>query len=595
MEGAAAADESAGGSWRSETSTILPSDPPSFDDLHHDKFGPRRKTAGGVRLAEAAGGAAADSRGSGHPDTRGALQMMMEFEILCCFPFSSVTKRMGIILKDLVTGSIVFFAKGAESSMIPRLGVKGSQWLLEECESFARVGLRTLVVASRELSASEYLRFRSRYDAAKASMVNRDAKCQREMEKLENNLNLLGLTGVDDLLQQNVPATLESLRHAGIRVWMLTGDKVETATCIAVAAGLKSRSHELVVIAAPQHSTAAQVQFALERFSMTAGDSVLVLDGETLAICLLRFPAFFVLTAAQAPAVLCCRCSPTQKAEVVSLIRRVTGQRTCAIGDGGNDVGMIQAADVGIGLVGKEGRQASLAADFSLTEFQHLRRLLLWHGRNAYQRSAKLAQFVLHRGLIIAVIQVIFSAIFFFTPLAIFQGWLQVGYATYYTTAPVFSMVLDQELPESVVFLYPELYKSLRTGRIMSIKTFLGWLWTSIYQGAVVMMGAILLFENSYSNIIAITFTSLILAELLNVASEIHRWHPLMIASEICTVVVYIFSMFILRSYFDVSYIITGVFWGKVSLLTLLSWMPVHIFRLLKLILHPPQYSKLAY
>eukprot|EP00920_Eleutheroschizon_duboscqi_P027080 GHVT01066240.1.p1 GENE.GHVT01066240.1~~GHVT01066240.1.p1 ORF type:complete len:353 (-),score=87.60 GHVT01066240.1:436-1494(-) len=303
MEGAAAADESAGGSWRSETSTILPSDPPSFDDLHHDKFGPRRKTAGGVRLAEAAGGAAADSRGSGHPDTRGALQMMMEFEILCCFPFSSVTKRMGIILKDLVTGSIVFFAKGAESSMIPRLGVKGSQWLLEECESFARVGLRTLVVASRELSASEYLRFRSRYDAAKASMVNRDAKCQREMEKLENNLNLLGLTGVDDLLQQNVPATLESLRHAGIRVWMLTGDKVETATCIAVAAGLKSRSHELVVIAAPQHSTAAQVQFALERFSMTAGDSVLVLDGETLAICLLRFPAFFVLTAAQAPAV----------------------------------------------------------------------------------------------------------------------------------------------------------------------------------------------------------------------------------------------------------------------------------------------------
>eukprot|EP00921_Rhytidocystis_pertsovi_P024788 GHVQ01039904.1.p1 GENE.GHVQ01039904.1~~GHVQ01039904.1.p1 ORF type:complete len:337 (-),score=33.48 GHVQ01039904.1:34-969(-) len=307
-----------------------------------------------------------------------------------------------------------------------------------------------------------------------------------------------------------------------------------------------------------------------------------------------HFPQYFIVVAAQAPSVVCCRCSPTPKAEVVTAISKYTQRRTCAIGDGGNDVSMILAAHVGVGIVGKEGKQASLAADFSVVNFSVLKRLLLWHGRNSYQRSAQLSQFVIHRGLIIAIIQVLFSSIFFFIPVAIFQGWLQVGYATYYTTAPVFSMVLDVELPESVVFMFPELYQSLKTGRVMSTKTFFGWVWKSIYQGAVIMMGAIALFENTFANIISITFTALILSELLNVASEIQTWHPLMIASQICTVIVYLFSMFILRSYFDITFIMTSTFWWKVSAITLVSWFPVHVFKVVRKIIQPPQYSKLT-
>jgi phospholipid-translocating ATPase len=141
-----------------------------------------------------------------------------------------------------------------------------------------------------------------------------------------------------------------------------------------------------------------------------------------------------------------------------------TKKRVCCIGDGGNDVSMIQAADVGalshshrrvhsnthapasgVGIVGKEGKQASLAADFSVTQFSHLTKLLLWHGRNSYRRSAKLAQFVIHRGLIISVMQAVFSSIFYFAPIALYQGWLMVGYATLYTMAPVFSLVLDRD------------------------------------------------------------------------------------------------------------------------------------------------------
>lgn len=140
------------------------------------------------------------------------------------------------------------------------------------------------------------------------------------------------------------------------------------------------------------------------------------------------------------------------------------------IGDGGNDVSMIQAADVGVGIVGKEGKQASLAADFSITQFSHLTKLLLWHGRNSYKRSAKLSQFVIHRGLIISVMQAVFSAMFYFAPIALYQGMLIVGYATIYTNAPVFSLVLDQDVNEEIAMIYPELYKDLTKVRNMCMK-----------------------------------------------------------------------------------------------------------------------------
>ncbi len=117
--------------------------------------------------------------------------------------------------------------------------------------------------------------------------------------------------------------------------------------------------------------------------------------------------------ATASPAVVCCRCSPEQKAQVVRLIQVHTGKRAAAIGDGGNDVSMIQAANAGVGVVGKEGMQASLASDFSLTQFSHVARLLLVHGRYSYKRSASLSQFVIHRGLIISIMQVRLSLIHF--------------------------------------------------------------------------------------------------------------------------------------------------------------------------------------
>lgn len=178
-----------------------------------------------------------------------------------------------------------------------------------------------------------------------------------------------------------------------------------------------------------------------------------------------------------------CRCSPTQKAEIAKALKVYTnGKRICGIGDGGNDVGMILESDCGVGIEGKEGKQAALAADFSLKEFGQLRKLVLWHGRLSYKRSAVLSQFVFHRGLIISVIQALFTIMFFFVAIPIYNGFLMLGYATIYTALPVFSLVFDTDADVQSVLQFPPLYKTLQKGRSLNLKTFAVWIWKSVYQ-----------------------------------------------------------------------------------------------------------------
>eukprot|EP01054_Gregarina_sp_Poly1_P010203 Gregarina_sp_Poly_1__10202@NODE_704_length_6682_cov_70_537566_g531_i0_p1_GENE_NODE_704_length_6682_cov_70_537566_g531_i0NODE_704_length_6682_cov_70_537566_g531_i0_p1_ORF_typecomplete_len1111_score153_04PhoLip_ATPase_C/PF16212_5/1_4e03PhoLip_ATPase_C/PF16212_5/6_5e47Hydrolase/PF00702_26/1_4e36E1E2_ATPase/PF00122_20/2_1e22Cation_ATPase/PF13246_6/9_5e17Cation_ATPase/PF13246_6/2_4e02PhoLip_ATPase_N/PF16209_5/3_7e15PhoLip_ATPase_N/PF16209_5/9_4e03Hydrolase_3/PF08282_12/0_00055HAD/PF12710_7/6_9e03HAD/ len=490
------------------------------------------------------------------------------FKILELFPFSSSRKRMGIVLQEASSGRIYFLVKGAEVVILPRLAVQ-PQWLTEEIDSFARSGLRSLVFAGSELSPSNWGEFKAEYCDAKTSLIERDARCTAVIEKLlEKDLELLGITGVEDELQRDVAETMETLGQAGIKIWMLTGDKTETALCIATSAGLRSRNDTVVAITSDTHRTANEIGAGLSDIYYGEGGTALLgrrADGEfPLVLCLdgqaldkiLQDPSLsqlLVNVSSKCRAVLCCRCSPTQKSQIVKVVKTYNPTlRLAAVGDGGNDVPMIQTADCGIGIVGLEGKQASLASEFSITEFKHLKRLLLWHGRLAHQRSANLSGFVVHRGLVISSVQVIFSCIFYFTPLALFQGWLQVGYATYYTMLPVFSLVLDVDLPENVAFLFPELYNSQKTEGGLSDKAFFKTLFKSIYQGAVIMLGVVALFERQMTNIVSIAFTSLILSELLNVTSEIMTWHPLMIAAELLTVLIYSVSLLLLKDYFDI-------------------------------------------
>uniref|UniRef100_A0A8C1SMV4 Phospholipid-transporting ATPase n=1 Tax=Cyprinus carpio TaxID=7962 RepID=A0A8C1SMV4_CYPCA len=514
---------------------------------------------------------------------------ILTYYILQIFPFTSESKRMGIIVREEATGDITFYMKGADVAMASI--VQYNDWLEEECGNMAREGLRTLVVAKKSLTEEQYQDFESRYNQAKLSIHDRALKVAAAVESLEREMELLCLTGVEDQLQADVRPTLELLRNAGIKIWMLTGDKLETATCIAKSSHLVSRNQDIHVFKPVSNRGEAHLELNAFR---RKHDCALVISGDSLEVCLRYYEHEFVELACQCPAVVCCRCSPTQKAQIVRLLQQHTDNRTCAIGDGGNDVSMIQAADCGIGIEGKEGKQASLAADFSITQFKHIGRLLMVHGRNSYKRSAALGQFVMHRGMIISTMQAVFSSIFYFASVPLYQGFLMVGYATIYTMFPVFSLVLDQDVKPEMALLYPELYKDLTKGRSLSFKTFLIWVLISIYQGGILMYGALVLFDQEFVHVVAISFTALILTELLMVALTVRTWHWLMVVAELFSLGCYLASLAFLNEYFDLSFITTRVFLWKVCVITLVSCLPLYIIKYLKRKFSPPSYSKLS-
>ncbi|KAK1337545.1 hypothetical protein QTO34_002177 [Cnephaeus nilssonii] len=470
---------------------------------------------------------------------------ILTYCVLQMFPFTSEGKRMGIIVRDESTAEITFYMKGADAVMSTI--VQYNDWLEEECGNMAREGLRTLVVAKRALTEEQYQDFESRYMQAKLSVHDRALKVAAVVESLEREMQLLCLTGVEDRLQADVRPTLEMLRNAGIKIWMLTGDKLETATCIAKSSHLVSRAQDIHVFRPVASRGEAHLELNAFR---RKHDCALVISGDSLEVCLRYYEHELVELACQCPAVVCCRCSPTQKAHIVKLLQQHTRKRTCAIGDGGNDVSMIQAADCGIGIEGKEGKAASLAADFSITQFKHIGRLLMVHGRSSYKRSAALGQFVMHRGLIISTMQAVFSSVCYFASVPLYQGFLMVGYATIYTMFPVFSLVLDQDVKPDMAMLYPELYKDLTKGRSLSFKTFLVWVLISIYQGGILMYGALVLFESEFVHVVAISFTALILTELLMVALTIRTWHWLMVVAEFLSLGCYVASLAFLNEYF---------------------------------------------
>uniref|UniRef100_A0A452F1Z7 Phospholipid-transporting ATPase n=1 Tax=Capra hircus TaxID=9925 RepID=A0A452F1Z7_CAPHI len=481
---------------------------------------------------------------------------ILNFTILQLFPFTYESKRMGIIVRDESTGEITFYMKGADVVMAGI--VQYNDWLEEECGNMAREGLRVLVVAKKSLAEEQYQDFEARYVQAKLSVHDRSLKVATVIESLEMEMELLCLTGVEDQLQADVRPTLETLRNAGIKV-----------------------------------TNRGEAHLELNAFRRKH-DCALVISGDSLEVCLKYYEYEFMELACQCPAVVCCRCAPTQKAQIVRLLQERTGRLTCAVGDGGNDVSMIQESDCGVGVEGKEGKQASLAADFSITQFRHLGRLLMVHGRNSYKRSAALSQFVIHRSLCISAMQAVFSSVFYFASVPLYQGFLIIGYSTIYTMFPVFSLVLDKDVKSEVAMLYPELYKDLLKGRPLSYKTFLIWVLISIYQGSTIMYGALLLFESEFVHIVAISFTSLILTELLMVALTIQSWHWLMTVAELLSLACYIASLVFLHEFIDVYFIATLSFLWKVSVITLVSCLPLYVLKYLRRRFSPPSYSKLT-
>ncbi|XP_026726480.1 probable phospholipid-transporting ATPase IIB [Trichoplusia ni] len=498
-----------------------------------------------------------------------AANEIMQYSILQIFPFTSESKMMGIIVKEEISDEITYYVKGADVALSELLD---TQWLDPECKKLAAEGLRTLVIAKKTLTNDEYLKFESEYKEARLT-ANRSERAV--LAKLQRGLTLLALTGVEDRLADNVPRTLSMLRTAGIKIWMLTGDKLETAQCIARSLQLGGGAGWRVAGDCRSRQDAHRLLRDLARQEQ---DMDLIIEGETLEVCLHSYEEEFVEVLCRCSGVVVARCSPTQKARVAGLLR-ARGHVVAAVGDGGNDVAMIQEADIGVGIEGAEGRAASLAGDVSVRSFCSLARLLLVHGRRAAMRSAALSLFIVHRGLIVSTMQAVFSVVFYFSSVSLYPGFLMVGYGTVFTMLPVFSLVLDKDIPGSTALQHPQLYKQLTKGRQLSYKTFYIWTDISIYQGAVIMYGALVLFEDQLIHIVEISYTALILTELIMVALTVVTWHWLMVGAELVSLLMYIATLFIFTTYFDADFIQHWDFWWKVIVITLVSCLPLYIVK----------------
>ena len=333
-----------------------------------------------------------------------------EYTVLNTLEFNSSRKRMSAIIR-MPDGRIMLFCKGADSIIYSRLK-KGEQPQLrketaEHLEMFAREGLRTLCIAQKELDEQEYQTWNKEHDLAAAAIVDREDKLESVSDAIERDLTLLGGTAIEDRLQDGVPDTISLLGNAGIKLWVLTGDKVETAINIGFSCNLLSNEMDLIVFKVEdQGSAEEELDKHLATFGLTGSDEELkaarqnheapapthaiVIDGDALKLVLTdKLRQKFLLLCKQCKSVLCCRVSPSQKAAVVEMVKAGLDVMTLSIGDGANDVAMIQKADIGVGIAGEEGRQAVMSSDYAIGQFRFLQRLILVHGRWSYRRLAE--------------------------------------------------------------------------------------------------------------------------------------------------------------------------------------------------------------
>ena len=256
----------------------------------------------------------------------------VEFQLLHVLPFDSVRKRMSVILKNPDTGEIKLYCKGADSNMLPRYASPQNQEeerLLDDTQdhlkTYAEDGLRTLMTGVRTLSEEEYQDWLTDFNKAANSLERRDKLLMDSYNCVENKMKLVGATGIEDRLQEGVPDAIARLRQAGIVVWVLTGDKQETAINIAFSCKLFSPNMEVIKLNARSRDAAENaLNLYLDQCknsTMMRSQRALVVDGKTLVYILdkrANIQHLFLSLTKMCSSVLACRATPLQKAYLVS-------------------------------------------------------------------------------------------------------------------------------------------------------------------------------------------------------------------------------------------------------------------------------------
>ncbi|KAG1259632.1 hypothetical protein G6F68_007980 [Rhizopus microsporus] len=414
-----------------------------------------------------------------------------EYQILNVCEFNSTRKRMSVVLRG-PDGKIKLYCKGADTVILERLAKGSNPFVsatLSHLEDYACEGLRTLCFAMREISNEEYTEWSVMYDKAATTLVNRADELDHVAEMIEKDMFLLGATAIEDKLQDGVPDTIHTLQEANIKVWVLTGDRQETAINIGYSCKLLTEDMELVVCnEEDQISTKKFLQERLGQLSaqMQQDPLALVIEGRSLTFALEKdVEKTFYDLATQCKAVICCRVSPLQKALVVKLVKKFSKSILLAIGDGANDVSMIQAAHVGVGISGVEGLQAARSADFAISQFRFLRKLLLVHGAWAYQRLSKMIFFYFYKNVAMYLTQFWYAIFNGFSGQTLYESWTMSCFNVFFTFLPPMAIgVFDQFTSARLLDKYPQMYTLGQRNEFFNQKRFWGWIFNAVYHSA---------------------------------------------------------------------------------------------------------------
>lgn len=442
-------------------------------------------------------------------------------------------------LPDDANDIVTVISKGADSHITKhclREGAKETSLFKETkavCDVHSDQGLRTLFMAQGKVTMDNFLKWKEEYQAAKnrQDFPSEEAK-QKELERIEESLergtysegmDLIGSTAIEDKLQVNVGSTLSALRTAGVATWVLTGDKVGTAIMIGMAAELLTKEmHQILCLEHTEikdaegntiefrvNSAQALIQGiteGVERERDYTGKMALVVEGGALMTLGIgqdskwwagqaggpstpeavesyrKLQETFIKQAGQCHAVLCCRVSPKQKADVTRLVKTHLEKTTLGIGDGANDVGMILEADVGVGIQGVEGSQAVNSADFALTQFQHLANLLFLHGRWTYRRLSRAIVYFFYKNMIPTLTILLYVVTTGFSGSALYNEMIISGYNLVFTSLPIVVFaLLEQDVPAGLSLQNPIMYEIGQKGMLLNCKIFSMWIADSVY------------------------------------------------------------------------------------------------------------------
>uniref|UniRef100_A0A3B5MX80 Phospholipid-transporting ATPase n=1 Tax=Xiphophorus couchianus TaxID=32473 RepID=A0A3B5MX80_9TELE len=566
------------------------------------------------------------------------------YSLLAILDFNNIRKRMSVIVRN-PEGRICLYCKGADTVLLERLHPCNQELMSitsDHLNEYGADGLRTLALAYRELSEDEWEAWSESHRCADKATDCREDRLAAAYDKIEQDMKLLGATAIEDKLQEGVPETIALLSLANIKIWVLTGDKQETAVNIGYSCKMLTDDMTEVFIIGGHtvQSVRQELRSAIKDgqegdctsgrgskqrhcssfppsasgdMDSISGEFALIISGHSLAHALeADMEAEFVSTACACKAVICCRVTPLQKAQVVELIKKHKKAVTLAIGDGANDVSMIKSAHIGVGISGQEGIQAVLASDYSFAQFRFLQRLLLVHGRWSYLRMCRFLCYFFYKNFAFTMVHFWFGFFCGFSAQTVYDQYFITLYNIVYTSLPVLAMgVFDQDVPDHRSLEYPKLYEPGQLNLLFNKKEFFICITQGIYTSVVLFFVPYAVLSDAtqsngvpladYQTFAVTTATALVIVVSVQIALDTGFW----------TVFNHMFVWGSVGSYFTImcglhsqtlfrifpnqfrfigsaqNTLLQPVVWLTIALATAICVVPVLAFRFLKLDLKP--------